>query len=248
MFRKAFTYVLFAGGFLLFNSCRKQNMCDCFKPRGETKIETRQLKDFGTLQVFDKINVYYTQDTTITVPTAQVVTGKNLISSVTTEVINGSLEIRNLNKCNFMRGEHNDITVYITSPKTKVFYQEGVGDLFFTNNLVADTVSLYLRNSGDVHMKVNTSYVDSHMHGVGDVYIEGHTTGSYFYCIGQGFIHAENLYADNTYILYGSNGIAKIRVSADLNAVLTSTGNVYYGGNPPLIQKTITGKGSLIAD
>lgn len=247
MFRKALTYVLFAGCVFLFNSCRKQNMCDCFKPRGETKIEVRQLKDFGTLQVYDKINVYYTQDTTVTIPTVQVVTGKNLVSSVTTEVVNGALEIRNLNKCNFMRGGHNDITVYVTSPKTKVFYQEGVGNIYFTNTLVADSVILYLRNSGDVHMKLNTLYIGSHMHGVGDVYMEGNTTESYFYSVGQGFIHAENLYASNTYILYGSNGIAKIRVSSDLNAVLTSTGNVYYSGNPPVIQKTIKGKGNLIA-
>ncbi|MGZ3865438.1 MAG: GIN domain-containing protein [Bacteroidia bacterium] len=248
MFRKALTYVLFVGGVLLFGSCRKQNMCDCFKPRGETKIEIRQIKDFGTLQVFDKINVYYTQDTTITTPIVQVVTGKNLISSVTTEVVNGALEIRNLNKCNFARGSHNDITVYVTSPKAKTFYQEGVGNLYFTNNLVADTINLYIRNSGDVHMKVQSLYVASHMHGVGDVFVEGHTTESYFYSIGQGFIHAENLYADRAYILYGSNGIAKIRVSTDLNAVLTSTGNVYYTGNPPLVQKTIKGKGNLIAD
>lgn len=248
MFRRAFTYVLFAGSVLFFDSCRKQNMCDCFKPRGETKMETRQVKDFGTLQVFDKINVYYTQDTTITIPIVQVVTGKNLISSVTTEVINGALEIRNLNRCNFARGSHNDITVYVTAPKAKTFYQDGVGNVYFTNNLIADTINLYVRNSGDVHMKVQSLYVGTHMHGVGDVFVEGHTTESYFYSIGQGFIHAENLYADNAYILYGSNGIAKIRVSNDLNAILTSTGNVYYSGNPPLVQKTIKGKGNLIAD
>ena len=248
MFRRIVTYFLFAVLILVFNSCRKQNMCDCFKPRGENMIENRVVSNFTTIQSFDKIDIYYTQDTTATICTAKVVTGRNLMSSVTTEVNNGVLQIRNLNKCNFARGSHNEITVYVTSPTPKTFIQDGVGNIYGTNSLTADSVIVYLRNSGDVHLHVNSNYFGTHMHGVGDMYVDGNTANYYSYSIGQGFIHAENLTAPIAYIYYGSNGIAKLNVNGNLTAILTSTGNVYYSGSPAVIQKTITGTGKLIPD
>jgi transcriptional regulator len=248
MFRRTATYFLFAIWIFLFNSCRKQNMCDCFKPRGETKLEKRVVANFTVLQVYDKIDVYYTQDTTATVSTVQIVTGKNLMSSITTVVTAGILQIDNLNKCNFVRGSNNDVTVYVTSPATNLFIQDGVGNIYGSNTIKADTVTIQLRNSGDVHLHLNTKYVGAHMHGVGDFYADGITNEYYSYSVGQGFIHAENLSATNSYIQYSSNGIAKVNVKNQLTAVLTSTGNVYYGGSPAVIQKTVIGSGKLIAD
>ncbi|HWY38900.1 MAG TPA: DUF2807 domain-containing protein [Bacteroidia bacterium] len=247
MLRRTGTYLLLVLTIAAFNSCRKQNMCDCFKPRGETYMENRVVSSFTTLQVFDKIDVYYTQDTTATTCTAKVVTGRNLMSSITTEVSNGTLQIRNLNKCNFVRGAHNDVTVYVTTPHIKTFYQDGVGNIYGTNTIKEDSVIVYLRNSGDVNLHVNSNYFGSHMHGVGDLYVDGNTPFFYSYSVGQGFVHAENLAAYSSYIYYGSNGIANINVSNSLTAVLTSTGNVYYWGNPGVIQKTVVGSGKLIS-
>src|ERR1035438_6953589 len=78
----------------LFNSCKKQNMCDCFKPRGETVTDTRTVPAFTTLDVYDKIDVYYTQDTTASSYSVKVVTGENLLSSISTVVSGGVLQIR----------------------------------------------------------------------------------------------------------------------------------------------------------
>ena len=221
-------------------------MCDCFKPRGETLIENRTVNNFTTIQVFDKIDVYYTQDTTSTTCSVKVVTGKNLMSSITTEVNNGVLQIINLNKCNFVRGSHNDVTVYITSPPVKTFIQDGVGNLYGTNTVKGDSIQIYLRNSGDIHLHVNTNHFASHAHGVGDLYVDGNAPDYYSYSVGQGFIHAQNLSTTTAYMYYSSNGEARINVAGQLTAVLPSTGNVYYSGNPGVVQRTGTGSGKLI--
>jgi len=248
MFNRVNTYFLFAFCVLLFNSCRKQNMCDCFKPRGETIIENRSVGNFTTLQVFDKIDVYYIQDTTVTTCSVKVVTGKHLMSSVTTEVSNGVLQITNLNKCNFVRGSHNDVTVYVTSPTVKTFIQDGVGNMYCTSTVNRDSIIVYLRNSGDIHLHVNTNHFADHMHGVGDLYVDGIASDFYSYSIGQGFIHAQDLSTSTTYMYYGSNGEARINVGSQLTAVLTTTGSIYYSGNPGVVQKSGTGSGKLIHD
>src|SRR5437868_3171548 len=141
-------------------------MCDCFKPRGETLIENRSTQPFTTIQVYDKIDVYYTVDSTTSVYSVKVVTGRNLMSSVSTEASNGVLKIKNLNKCNFVRGSHNDITVYITAPPVKTFIQDGVGNFYSTNAVPGDSVIVFVRNSGDVHLHLNANHFAGHAHGV----------------------------------------------------------------------------------
>lgn len=221
-------------------------MCDCFKPRGETVIENRTVSNFNTLRVFDKIDVYFTQDTTLTTPTLKVVTGKHLVSNITTKVVGGELQIENTNKCNFVRGSHNDVTVYVTAPYVKYFVEDGVGNIFGTNTVIQDSVDCNLRNSGDIHLDVKTRCVVGHMHGIGDLYVSGTVNSFFSNTVGQGFIYAQNLIAPYAYIYFKSNGIAKVNVSGQLDAEIASTGDLYYNSSAPVVNIKVTGTGKAI--
>jgi hypothetical protein len=246
MLRRLLTYtIVLSAGFLL-NSCKRQNMCDCFKTRGETVTEERIVSDFTNLHVYDKINVYYTQDTTVSSPIVKIVTGKNLVKNIITEVKEGELSIKNGNKCNFVRGSHNDIAVYVTSRNAWRFLQEGVGSISCTNAVKADTVHAYLLNSGDIHLQVNTKYTFGHMHGDGDLYVEGTTQNFSTHTIGQGFIHAPDLQSQYTYLYYGSSGQAYVGAIGELDVVIAKSGDVYYYGNPGTLKCSSIGSGKLI--
>ncbi len=235
-----------AGFFFLVSSCKKQNMCDCFKPRGATVIETRGVANFYSLRVFDKIDVYFTQDSTLTTPVIKVVTGKHLVSSITTEVSEGELKIENNNRCNFVRGSHNDVTVYVTAPYVKYFIQDGVGTIFGTNTVIQDSVDCSIRNSGDIHLDVKTRNVTGHMHGIGDLYLSGVANSFFTNTVGQGFIYAQSFAAGYGYIYYKSNGEARVNITGHLDAEIASTGNLYYTSNPAVVNVKITGTGKLI--
>lgn len=235
-----------AGFFLLFNSCKKQNRCDCFKPRGETVIETRSVSNFHTLHTYDKIDVYFTQDTTLTTPIVQVKTGKNLVANVTTRIVDGELRIENTNKCNFVRGAHNEVTVYVTAPFVNYFVQDGVGNIFGTNTVVQDTTHCFIYNSGDIHLSVKTKGVMSHTHGIGDLYLDGTSDAFFSNIVGQGFINAGDLSVGYCFIYFRSNGQAHVRVTGRLDCELASTGDIYYTGNPAVVNTKVTGKGSAI--
>lgn len=223
-------------------------MCDCFKTHGDTIIESRTVSDFSTIHVYDKIDVYFTQDTTVTACSIKVVTGKHLMYNVTTTVVDGELQIKNGNKCNFVRGSHNEITIYVTAPHVKTFKQEGVGNLFCTDIVYGDTIHGYLLNSGDLHLKVKTNRVVGHMHGAGDLYLEGTAQDFYTHTIGQGFVNAQNMTCNYAYINDGTNGQIHVNVAAQLDAVIASTGNIYYSGNPSVINTTVKSTGKLIHD
>lgn len=238
--------LVLAGFFFLFNSCKRENLCDCFKSHGETTLETRTVTNFNTIHVYDKIDVYFTQDTTLTVPLVQVKSGKHLLSNIKTEVSDNILKIENKNKCNFVRGVHNDVTVYISAPYVKYFEQDGVGNIFGTNTVKQDTVYMNILNSGDIHLKVDVAAVKGHTHGIGDHYLEGTTKSFAINVEGQGFVNAQDLVTPYIYIYYKSNGEARLRVTAQLDCEIASTGNIYYTGGASVVNAKITGSGQLL--
>lgn len=235
-----------AGFFFLFSGCKKENLCDCFKSRGETTIENRTVTNFYAIHVYDKIDVYFTQDTTLKAPIVQVVSGKHLLSNIHTRVSDNALVIENKNKCNFVRGVHNDVTVYVTAPYVKYFEQDGVGSIFGTNTVVQDTVYMNILNSGDIHLDVNVGAVKGHTHGIGDHYLKGKVNDYFMNVEGQGFVNAQDLETGYTYIYFKSNGVARLRVRGQLDAEIASTGNIYYTGGATAVNLKTTGTGKLI--
>jgi hypothetical protein len=233
--------------FIVFNSCKKQNDCDCLKPRGETVTDIRSVAGFTTLQTFDKVDVYYIQDTSAGSCTVKVVTGKNLISNISTEVSDGVLQIKNDNKCNFVRGSHNDVTVYVTAPHITYFIQDGVGTTYSGNTIVEDSVRYNIRNSGDIHLDVAVKQtVTGSLFGIGDIYLTGTAQKHLVNATGECFINAKDLQTAYCFIVYNSSGQAFVNVSGELDAVVSYLGDIYYSGNPSVIHKNGTGKGELI--
>lgn len=233
VFRRITISVILLVYLTLFNFCKKQNMCDCFKPRGETVTDTRNVSAFTILDVYDKIDVYYTQDTTLSSYTVKVMTGKNLLSSITTVVSGGVLQIRDGNRCNFVRGSHNEVTVYVTTPFVGKIIQDGVGTIYCTNTIKQDTLSYQIKNSGDLHLNVNVRlFMNGSMYGVGDVYLTGKAQNHNIYAAGECFVNAQNLQTSYSYIYYSSTGEARLNVSGTLDATINYQGNVFYSGNP----------------
>lgn len=231
---------------ILVTSCKKQNDCDCIKSRGSAVTETRIItKPFRTLHTFDKIEVYYLQDTNATTWTVRVETGKNLLSNISTEVSNGELQIKNLNQCNFVRS-NNDVTVFVTAPHVLYFLQDGVGNIYSSNTITQDSIIYNVNNSGDIHLDLNVQWVFGRLYGVGDVYLNG--VGQYHLvnAQGEGFINAQNLQTYYSYVVYGSTGEARVNVSSQLDAEIDYTGNLYYTGSVSKISRVGKGSGQLI--
>jgi hypothetical protein len=221
-------------------------MCDCLKSYGEIVTDVRNVSAFTILDVYDKIDVYYTQDTTSNSYSVKVVTGKHLLSNVSTEVSGGVLQIKNNNKCNFVRGSHNDVTVYITAPYIENFIQDGVGVIYSANTMKQDSVNYSINNSGDIHLNVNVQSIKGSIYGVGDIYLTGNAQNHNVNATGECFVNAQNLQTSYSFINYTSTGQANLNVTGQLDAIINYQGNIYYSGNPSVIHKLGTGSGKVI--
>lgn len=228
------------------NSCKKENLGDCFKSAGKTETSIREISGFNRIKVEDKLELYVTQGTNYEV---KVEAGKNLQSNIKTVVTDSTLTISNINKCNFVRSPKTTIRVYVTLPQLRFIRSGGVGPIYFENQFVGDSLDVRIGNSGDVHINVDVKYLATSTHGNGDLYAKGKVDFSSHYTNGTNFLHFNELIVKDRIILNTySIGDCYINapISGPMDLEIWESGNIYYSGAPTNVNIKRIGKGELI--
>lgn len=234
-------YLLFVLIIFIF-SCKKENLCDCFKGNGNTISEIRDIKGFDRIVTEDNINLFISEDSTFEV---KIETGDNLIKLISTVVTDGELRIKNNNKCNFVRNKK-DVNVYVRLPVIKYITSEGYGKIESLDTLTSPVFDIRTKGPGDIQLKVNNSKVISHMFGNGDIYLSGNTNEHACHIVGQGFANCSDLRTNYTWIYSKTSGNVYVNAKDLLQVILESSGNIYYSGNPQ-VDATVKGSGGIFA-
>lgn len=228
---------------LLGSGCKKENLCDCFKGSGAQTEELRQLGSFSQLEVFKNVKVNLVSDS---LNYAIVRGGKNLLELVETRIENDRLTIINKNKCNWVRSYKNEISVTLHTNRLEFIEHSGSNNIECLNFFTQPYFEVYTYNSGNVHMKVHTQHFYTRMLlASSDIYAEG--TTNYFYAFGgnMGFIYADQLTADSSFVHHNGQGDIYVHAQHWLRAKIENIGNVYYRGSP-VVESEITGSGKVI--
>lgn len=233
---------------MLFNSCKKESMCDCVKSTGSTNVIYHDVKDFNCIYLRDKMDLYLTQGPEFEV---RVEAGENLQRLIKTELDGETLKVFNNNRCNWVRGYKHKIKIYITAPYFKYLRHAGLGTIETLNTIVQDEISLRTENSGDFRLDVNTNRILGSAHGNGDMYLTGVTNRLESDYTGTNYLYGYGLTV-NDYIYLHSVSIGHAYVNAPdhglMDIILDRAGNVYYKGNPSSINLTKNSKGNLIQE
>ena len=246
--KKIFHIVLIFVASILLNGCDKENMGDCFKTANNVTTESRSVSGFKNIKVEDKLEVYVTQGSVYEV---KVEAPKDLQSNIKTEVSDSVLNVRNINKFNFIRDKNLTIKIHITLPNLRLIRNGGVGTIYFQNQFTQDSLDVRIGNSGDVHINVNVKYLATSTHGNGDLYASGNVDFSTHYTNGTNYLRLKELVIKNKIIL-NSYTIGDCYVNAPENGVMEleiwESGNIYYSGNPASISSKLNGKGQVIKE
>lgn len=244
----SYKFIIIVSGFLLFNSCKKESMCDCVKSTGKTNVIYHDVRDFNCITLSDKMDLYLTQGSEFEV---KVEAGANLQRLIKTELDGETLKVFNNNRCNWVRGYKHKIKVYITAPNFKYLKNAGLGNMETLNTIVQDEISLRNENSGDIKLDLQVHQVFTSSHGNGDTYLSGNTdqlqsdyTGTnYLYTTGltiNNYVYLHSVSIGHAYIKAPENGLMEV--------IIDRAGDVHYTGNPSSIKFTQNGKGNLIRD
>jgi hypothetical protein len=232
---------------LILPACKKAEDRKCFKSAGEEVTTEVSLPSFNQLFLGPHINFTLVQDTT---EYMRIKAGENLIKHVTSELIDGVLEIRNTNKCNFLRSYKKQIDVELHIKNLTRIQYEGTKPLYCSNTLQQPELRLVIRDGAG---KVNLNFQGARLHtvvtnGWGNFDLNGSVDYLKLEIGGSGFGSTYDMQVnDSLHVI--SNSSENVKVNADgilFRCETNSRGNIWYKGYPTFLDFNRYGDGDLL--
>jgi hypothetical protein len=217
----------------------------CPLSAGNTISENRDLPSFQEIVLYDKIDVIITPDS---LQNVRVTAGKNLLSGISTSVTGGTLTIQDNNPCKLLRTDASSAQVFISTAQLQKISYSGAGYVRSTDTIRAPvfTIDCY-DGSGSINLTMIADSVSTIIRTRNtDITLSGHGYYAYLYCAEEGDINLLQYKARAVSVVSKTLRDIEIHVTDSLYANVLYKGNVYYQGNPSLIQSTISNAGKLI--
>lgn len=230
---------------MILASCGKDQLCNCLKKTGDEITEVRSVSSFSSIEMNNNVDVVIIPDTFYSI---KVTCGKNLVDGIKTEVKNNRLEIRNINKCNWLRDFENSFTVEVTVRDLNQLTNNGSGNLSFADTLITPEFQVDNWNgTGTLSLLLDCNETRFKLHtGPADIVAVGRSDVGYIYSAGNGYCNTKNLINDYCYVTTKSTGDCFVSVTKEVGVNIEYVGDVYYSGTPYKIDQQITGSGKLI--
>jgi hypothetical protein len=224
--------------------CEKSGV-NCITSNGKTIRQERILEDFDSIDIRDHVNLIISQDT---VNHVTVESGQNIISGITTEVIDRQLIIRNLNKCNWLRSYDVPVNVFVSVKNLMKIYYLSSGNVTTANTLKSYSLIVEIwGGSGtiDLDLDIFQSYFVIQM-GSADVNLHGSCAINNIYSGDYGLFQCKDLKTRYTFVTNEGSNDCYVNSTYFLEANIGSIGNIYYTGNPDSVVTQIQGSGQVI--
>ena len=239
-------WILILVSFIFLLSCEKGSTPDCLKSTGTLIEEEREVADFNRILLRHNVNLHLrqTQQNKITVKA-----GSNLMGKISTRVNeSGQLEIRNDNSCNWVRSYETPIDVYLDFIRLDSLEYRSTGDVTNEGIIRQDTLKIdVLEGAGSIELNIDADVLYCGLnYGTADIRIKGNCEISYLYSAGFGLIDNGELVSKFVYVNNRSSNDLYLKVTTELGATIENIGNIYYSGNPPVVNLNQIGTGKLI--
>lgn len=228
------------GLFFVF-SCEQEEI-ECLRVSGEADTLEWAVGDFNKVFFNDVGNLHISQgNETRLIFVGQPVILENLIVAVN----EGELMV-SLGQC--FNGDDYQLDIFVTTPKLTQLKMAGAGKVITTNQIVSDDITLILSGvTGKFKFDVQADSISTIFSGQGNIDYSGLANKHRILLSGAGNINAYDLDVKAAEISITGPGDAFVKVNESLKATLSSSGNVFYRGDPS-IAKEEYGEGKVVND
>jgi hypothetical protein len=229
-------------------SCKKSEDRNCFKSTGELTSKEIPLVDFDKIYFGPHLKYILVQDT---INKVVLHGGKNLLNFVETSVDDDArLNVRNNNKCNFLRDYDKVITVEIHLKFLRNMLFEGTHELTCQNTLNTDYLAVVMTDgAGFMSLDVNAYQIFcSTTNGWCNFELKGNVQYLNLQIEGNGFGSTYGLHVSDSLDVI-SNTPEIVKVNADgciFRAQTLKTGDIWYIGYPQSVTWNAYGEGELL--
>ncbi len=220
------------------------NSSDCIA--GEGTIITSSVNDLPTYHGIQLKSVFNVNVTKGTENMISINGYENLIEHLDFKVENDILILQ------FEEGCYNNVNliVDVTIANLNLIDNSGTGNILINSNF-DELENLELNSNATGSIKTNAvtlnvaNKLSVNLNGTGGIELNGMTSLLEVNNDGTGTFKGFDMIANEAVITNNSTGNTEINVSTQLEAIITSTGNISYKGTPT-IESTISGIGQLI--
>lgn len=215
--------------------------CDDFlgeKGHGDTRTETRNVKDFHALDISAHARVDLRVDSVYRV---EVSCEESIIDYLETVEDNGVLKIH------FDRDVYDvdNLRIRVWAPHWDAIETSGDVDLSAPDALSGDEMDLKLSGSGNMEFfNIEYNKLYSRISGDGNVVLNGQGQALDCTISGSGNIEALDFPVQTAKITISGSGNARVDVSEQLDVVISGSGDVEYRGDPQL-NSQVSGSGKV---
>lgn len=212
--------------------------------RGNGQIITEEFSDIGN---FDKVVIAGSFEVVLresNQPNLIVMTDENLMRLIEVENDNGTLEIRSKKKLR----PSDDSKLIVEYTSLEQIEVAGAAALQAENTIKESELTINMSGAGEVDLAVDVNELEIDVSGAGAVQMKGYAKTQKISMSGAGGYDGEKLESEICSISISGVGGAKVYVTGELDASVSGVGGVTYRGNPEVINKNVSGLGSIDAD
>jgi hypothetical protein len=228
-------------------SCRKPEDRTCWKFTGKEVTVEYPLDDFHLMTLHSHMAFELIQDSLNKI---EITGGENLVNLIDFSVKDGMLEIKNRNKCSFLRNAKKELLVRIHLTKIQNIHYEGSEYLKSVGQIKSDYFTLQIRDgAGPVSLNLKSVFIDADIsHGWGDYTLTGETQSARLSARSNGYFDAFGLnITDSVYVASDTPGTIKVRADGiPFYGYAKNSGDVWYVGHPTVTNVILTGEGELV--
>ncbi|MEO6520706.1 MAG: head GIN domain-containing protein [Mucilaginibacter sp.] len=207
--------------------------------------QDRHLSNFNAIQLSASYDVYITQSSTESV---RVEAPGKLIGKIITEVQGGVLKIYSKGQngwgdWSFSGGKKT--VIYINARDIVSIGISGSGNVYFRNGLTTNNIKIRLSGSGDIFGKLNVKSLELGVSGSGDVKLNGKADVVNATVSGSGDFSGRDLLTQSTTIRVSGSGDATVYASDKIDASVSGSGDIRYGGSPKHVSTATHGSGDI---
>lgn len=222
---------------LICTSCAQETT----KGNGNIVKETRNIGNFNEIETGGSYDVYVydaPNDGKLTIEGES-----NIIANIETKVEGNKLTIKK--KKGFSFSTSKGVKIYINARNLKAVGVSGSGSLTAEGVQNVDSFSAGLSGSGDIKIKVNAKNTTLGVSGSGDIQISGKTSNLEIGISGSADVEASNLEAEKVTIGVSGSGNSKVWATKAIKGSVSGSGDIYYKGNPDVLEVQSSGSGDI---
>ena len=210
----------------------------CKQDPGILITEERSLPSFTALELGGAGKVLITQDTTYAI---RIEAGDRLMNYIETEVTNGKLRIwERSNRFHNWK----PVRYFVSAAYLDRIVLAGSGEIT-GNDFQTQDLELILAGSGRIYVAADPAHTRAEITGSGQIDVTGATQTLDLRITGSGEFECRSFISDTTDVTITGSGRAVVNTTEALFAKISGSGDIWYYGNPPVVETNISGSGTI---